>query len=433
MDTARRIVELDDARPVRSRKKQRAGLMAGAGLLVAVVVIAVLAGLGSQKSLVAVGGYALATVEQTDFVAKTDASGTVVAPVQVTVTAPQEGYAGKVLVKEGDTVAKGQVLTVLDVPDLVDAGDDLEAQLAVARLALKSLELTNEYSVAALETAIRRREKDLEKARTELELKTAVAQLKSSRQSELDEAREALETLEEAQEDAVAELAKTRAQGLIEQDKQRASIRQLELGLQRNRDDQEEARVKSPLAGEVLSISDNLLVSGSFLEANEELMVVADRSVTYIDLEVDEQYVDALKVGDSIALTVGNKSLGATISSIGKVASMSSDGLSATVTVRTKPDGSQTLTPGGSAVASMVLGVQQDTLVLPRGAWLTTGGQKYVYKVEGNKARKTAIVVGSVQGLEVEIKSGLKAGDRILSSGYQDFIDQDVIELKGAE
>jgi RND family efflux transporter MFP subunit len=163
---------------------------------------------------------------------------------------------------------------------------------------------------------------------------------------------------------------------------------------------------------------------------NTALITVANRSLTYVDLEVNEEYAANLSVGQKIEVTVGSTAFNATITQIGKTAAMSSDGLTATVSVRTKPVDNVTLTPGASAVATLSLGEKEKALTLPRGAWLTTGNQKYVFKIEGNKAYKTEITVGEIQGTKVEILTGLKKGDVVITSGYQDYLASESIELK---
>jgi multidrug efflux pump subunit AcrA (membrane-fusion protein) len=70
------------------------------------------------------------------------------------------------------------------------------------------------------------------------------------------------------------------------------------------------------------------------------------------------------------------------------------------------------LTPGASAVAGIPLGIRENTLLLPSGgAYLTTGGQKYIYIVENSKAYKTNVISGEIQGSQIKILNGVKSGD----------------------
>ncbi len=112
------------------------------------------------------------------------------------------------------------------------------------------------------------------------------------------------------------------------------------------------------------------------------------------------------------------------IRSVGKVAQVSSDGLNATVAVKVEPDTQDTaLLLGSTAVGTLELGVKQDVLLLPRGPYLTTGSQRYLYRVEGDVARRVEVVFGDVEGQQVEILDGVEAGHEVIISGYQNFAE----------
>jgi HlyD family secretion protein len=426
----RRIVNIDDVRPRGSRSKRTRTaiavvlILAAAGALVAAFAAA------GAKRIPSIKGYTVATVETADLVRTADSSGTVVVPDKIDVPSPETGYAESLLVAAGDAVAKGRVVATISVPDLVNAKADLEAQLASARIGLSSVSTDYDYQVATLDTSIKRLDPQIAAAQTNVDNKKAMLAIKSSRQSDYDAAADALTALQQKREDAVAQRENALRKRVLDLQKQQASIDQLRLSLDRTNADIESARIKAPMSGEVLSVAAKLSVPGSLINANETLLTIADKTQTFIDFEVDQQYAQTLKAGDSLTATVGASTIIATIAEIGKVASLSSDGLTSTVTVRTRPEGRTSLTPGASAVATVTLGTTAGALILPRGAYLTTGGQKYVYKVEGAVARKAVVEFGDIQGSKVQVKSGLASGDRIITSGYADFIDSDAVDLK---
>jgi HlyD family secretion protein len=429
-DGSRKIVSIDDVKPRSAKGKRTKTILAIAGMAVAAIVLAIVLGTAGTKKIPSVKGYTIATVDKSDFVKTTDASGTVVVPAEIAVVAPETGYSSAILVAEGDTVAKGKVVATMSVPDLIDDKDDYTASLAAAKVALVGIANDYDYQIATLGTTIVRLDAQIADAEKTVLTKKALLALKSSKQSDYDDAVDALTTLRQKREDAVSERENDIKKKAIDLQKQQATIDQLKVSLERTDASIEAARIKAPMAGEVLSITSKLSVPGSLITLNDTLMTIADRAGTYIDFEVDEQYVSVLKVGDTLTATVGTKTVLAKITSIGKVASLSSDGLTATVTVRAKPENASTLTPGASAVATITLGTKSNTLVLPRGAYLTTGGQKYVYKVDGAVAKKAVVEFGDIQGNKVEVTKGLAAGDKIISSGYADFIDNDSVELK---
>ena len=87
--------------------------------------------------------------------------------------------------------------------------------------------------------------------------------------------------------------------------------------------------------------------------------------------------------------------------------------------------------PGGTALAELIVGVVPDALVLPRGPFLSTGNHLYLYKVEGSTAVRTQATFGAVTEQYVQIVSGVSAGDEIVTSSYQNYIDFASIDLGG--
>ena len=75
---------------------------------------------------------------------------------------------------------------------------------------------------------------------------------------------------------------------------------------------------------------------------------------------------------------------------------------------------------------------QRETLVLPRGAYLTDSAGQYVYLLDSKTAtaRKQAVTLGKQSANQIEVVSGLRAGDQVIISGYRDFAQADTIQLQ---
>jgi len=430
MEPERKIIQIDDTSPKISKEKRRQRLLVLLFILVLTAGLFALLWSRSRQETVTVKEYTTAEVRLGEFVSATEASGTVILPAQVEILSPQEGYADSLFVTEGDTITETDVLAALDVPDLDDQKNSLTVELEQAQIELENLQSGYYFQIRQLERDLTRLDKDIAEAEEDVLSMKELAQLKSSRQTDYEDALDVLEDLQEQKEDKTAALAETAAAEDIALRKQQAAISRLEVDLDIVLDDIEETQIKSPITGEVLEINESLSIPGSTILETDTLFVVADRSQVYIDFDVYEQYAGLLEIGGRMTVTVGTTTMEAEIIRIGKIATLDTDGLSAMISVRARPLTEQTLTPGASAVATITLSVEEDVLLLPRGAWLTTGGQKYVYLAEDGRAVKTAVTLGEIQGTDVEILTGLAAGDRVITSGYQNFIDQDVIELK---
>ena len=425
-----RIINIENVGPAQSRRKKT-------GRIITIIAVAAI-GAGaflffrhqSSAEIVSIKSYTTAEVYKGELVSTTEASGTVVIPARVTIVSTADGYADELLTEEGSVVTTEDILATLDVPDLQDSYEELTLSLEQSLIELESINSDYDFQIRDTNLKLERLADDITEAEEDAADLKELSELKSSRQTDYEAAVDSLEALYELKEDYENSLEETLVKKDIAVRKQQASITQIRSNLENTIEDIEATRIKSPIAGEVLSINEDLSIPGSVIDKADSLFIVADRNQSYIDFDVYEQYTDQLEIGSEMTVTIGSDTMMAEIVKIGKIATMDSDGLSAMISVRAKPITEQTLTPGASAVASITLGVEDDVLLLPRGSFLTTGSQKWVYKVENGTAVKTKVTYGSIEGTEVEILSGLEAGDEIITSSYQNYIDEDFIELK---
>lgn len=428
--TERKIIDVDRTAPLISSKKKNQGkitllVLIGATLA---IVFSILFFTGSKVQKI--GDYTVATVDSGTITSSTDASGTVVLPTQVSIVSTSEGYADILNISVGDKITTETILAQLEVPDLELERVDYENTIESKEIALEQVELNNYFTIKELETSIERKKRDIEEAKEELKKAESLKELKSSRESDYETAIENLTNLEEELFDLELKLEKEGRSGELNVKSQETQIKQAKLGLDRVLEAIEDANIKSPIAGEVLSIDSKLSVPGSLITQNSELFSVADTENVVIDLEVYEQYKNSLKLGDIIDVLISSTTIKAEIIQIGSIASLSTDSLAATIEIRVKPVEDISLTMGASAVANIPLGKIENALTLPRGSYLTTGNQKYLYVVRDGIAIKTKVTFGSMEGNKVQILTGVEEGDKVIISSYQNFIDQDQIELK---
>ncbi|MDX1343380.1 MAG: hypothetical protein R3227_13520, partial [Reinekea sp.] len=271
------IVNTDSVKPARS-----AGAKKQSQLAMTVIAALAIAGGAAYYTLIprdtgyVLTDYDTAVVTLTDLVQTEQASGTTQIPRQMVLTNPQESYADQLLVAVGDTVSKGDVLAELTVPDLDETIEDLRASLDSAKLSLQRLTLTqvieNENQadqIVQLKSDIETLSKTVTKYEQLVALNSLpVTDLETKQEELADKQRELAETLrsnERNQQLQAYDLAASEA-----------NIDTIELKLTRALADKEATRIKSPMAGEVLSIASELSVPGSAIEMNAELFTIAD-------------------------------------------------------------------------------------------------------------------------------------------------------------
>ncbi len=432
------IIRKDKVKPFKTpaQKRQRIILLATIAVIGAVGAAAYYLLIPREKTYI-LNSYELATAEIGSLLESTQASGSVLIPVQMSVTVPSmggtsgEGYVEALYVSEGDMVDTEQPLVKISVPELEEDIEDLLADLDDAERKHEQSRFQYRFAEERAEREIERLREDLIDAEDEVARLEKLVEINASRESDLEKAVDSRESIETNIEEKEIALEEDRIMNALSLEGLEATVTRYRTRLARLREDLADATIRSPIAGEVLEIKDSLSVSGSKVTKGQTLFTIADRSSAVIDLEVPEQYSGVLTQGQQVALSVGGAAMTGTIDNIGRVATMSSDGLGATIVVRVLPEPGYDLLPGSSVVSEIPLGVQENVLLLPRGAYLTTGNQRYVYTVESNRAIRTRVTYGQIQSDKVQILNGLEDGDTVIISGYQNFIEYETITLGG--
>lgn len=71
----------------------------------------------------------------------------------------------------------------------------------------------------------------------------------------------------------------------------------------------------------------------------------------------------------------------------------------------------------------------QNVLIVERGGFIRAGG-RVAFKVDGNTANRVPIQIGAMSPTHIQIKSGLKAGDRIIISDYRDYAHLETVTIQ---
>ena len=431
-EASRRIVDVDNVKPYKSPKQRRQVLIA---VVVVLMVVAVGAGaylfLAPKKQSYTLRSFETAKVQVGTLVQTTQSSGTVALPVQMNLPSPEEGYAAGLYVAEGDTVRKGQLLAKIDVPDLRTSVEDQQAALENAKRNYGNTVAQNKVSIQRKERALASLDVDIKNAQADRDRLQKLVAINSSRQSDLDTAQKSLDKLVASKAEQALQLEEDKRLNALNEQSLQAAIADTATKIERLMDRIKATSITSPMDGQVLSIIDSAAVPGSLIPLSTTVFTIADPSSAIVELEVLEQYSGLLSLGQSVKLTVGSATMTGHITGIGKVAQQSSSGLGATVSVKVKPDeNASSLLLGNTAVGELDLGTKENAMTIPRGPYLTTGSQRYLYKVDGNTARRVAVTFGVTEGNTVEILSGVEKGDEIITSGYQNFIEYEEITLE---
>lgn len=148
---------------------------------------------------------------------------------------------------------------------------------------------------------------------------------------------------------------------------------------------------------------------------------------------VPENYLTRISKGSTIEINIpdANKTVTSKISLISQSIDPNKLGFVAEARIPVDP----ALKPNQSAIVRILDYAAANAVVIPVNTVQSDETSKYVYlltKSSNGKsiARKQAVVIGEVYGNNVEIKAGLKAGDQLITEGYQNIYDGQLISTQ---
>jgi HlyD family secretion protein len=330
--------------------------------------------------------------------------------------------------EQGDWVNSGALLAQLAAPELDDALEEAISDLAAAERELGVLDSNRGFALEreAIDLTKKRRavsdaEAALDRAKELESAGSGTAKDSADKARALTEAGEALALAELSARESEQSYRFQRAALLDRLDALRGSKASL---IQRIAD----LNVRSPISGRLLSWK---AAEGDVLSRYGVLANMADTSEPEAVFAVAETTASCLGVGMNISISVGGSSYPGSVSAIGRETTASTD-LGSTVQVSATFDGdTPEFASGATASGEILIATKAEALLLPRGPYLSSGNAKYAYVIEGNYAARRAVSYGSSKGGMIEVLSGLEAGERVLTSDYRDFIDQETIKLGG--
>ncbi|HJQ38973.1 MAG TPA: efflux RND transporter periplasmic adaptor subunit [Thermoanaerobaculia bacterium] len=186
-----------------------------------------------------------------------------------------------------------------------------------------------------------------------------------------------------------------------------------------------ESIIRAPAAGTILTRSVNEgdpIVPLTSYQPGTEMATVANMSDLIFKGTVDEIDVGKLSVGMTARIKVGALPTDVVTGKVARIAPQAQQKEGATlfdVEIELDPGQKITLRAGYSANADVIIREKKDVLVLPERLVLFEDGGKKTYVELPNanpkeEPRKVEIKTGISDGLNIEIVSGLKKGDKVV-------------------
>lgn len=341
---------------------------------------------------------ATAPAQQGRIVRNVEFSGVLVPNHTVNIFAKLAGQATTVAADVGDSVRAGQLLVQIDTKEL-------NAQLAVAEAAAQGVGDQAVQSKSGMETA----RLNLEMAQRSYDRTKTLLDTKVVTQSQLDDAQTKLDLAKTAADTASRQYQTLTGSGLAQA---RAQVNFIKVQISNS-------TITSPISGIVTNRNIN---AGEITSMSGPLFTVAELATLKLQGNVSQDDVVRLAVGNKVDVTVDalpSSAYTGRIQQVGPIAAAT--GQYFPVVVRLKNDGR--LLAGMTAKASFVTTATPGIIIPMNAVAGNEDGHADVFVIADGKAHKREVALGPRNDKDVQVISGLSAGEMVAVSNVSALLD----------
>ena len=189
----------------------------------------------------------------------------------------------------------------------------------------------------------------------------------------------------------------------------KSEVARLEAALEMARIVLAKYQINAPISGVVLSQSAE---PGDLVGPTDVLMRLANMDDLHVEVQVDENYADDIHVGQSAQMQLAGRTdvVTGVVSFVAAEVDESTGSLRVKLSFDTPPKAQIGLT----TVANILIDAAADVLTVPRSAFVAAGDGTAVFILRDGKATLTPIDYVDWPASRVEVTSGLVEGDRLV-------------------
>ncbi len=341
------------------------------------------------------------TVERRDVATENRVSGSVTSDNETSIYVSSTAKCTAVYFEAGDTVEEGDVICTLDL------GSTL-ASYNAARISYDSAATGYSQQKAYFD-------KQVELLQTQIENTKELFEIGAASQLEIDNLEVQLLQLEATRDSTLSQLR-------AGMENYRSNLEQLNLVMD---DVDAKGNVIAPASGTLASLT---ATEGGFVSASYPVAVISDAEQMKVTVYVSEALVPKLTIGDAahVSVTSAGAEFTAVVRSVEQTANMQTKLYAVVLSVPSDVTG---LISGMFADVTFFTETAAGAVAIPSEAILTANGEQYVYLVENDAAKRTAVETGLTGDGVTEVLSGLKTGEKLVVVGQQYLSDGDAVRV----
>ena len=395
----------------------------------AVVAVALLAWLvfGSTASTVTIDSneVTISDVTRGEFDDYVRLNGQVV-PIQVVQISPEEGgIVREKVVEEGTRVRKGDVILRLSNSNLDLQILNAEAELAEKQNLLRNTQITMQQDQLNNRTEQATLDMDCERKLRAYKQNSRLYNEKLISQEEFLKSREDYDLARRKQQLIGQRLNQDSLYRHVQMEQMEDNLQNMRKNVLLVRERKNKLEVRSNIDGELGLLDVEL---GQNIQAGQNIGQINDLSDFKIETKIDEHYIDRVRAGLTATITRDGKQYQLRVR---KVYPEVRNGSFRTdfVFEGTRPE---QMRSGQTYYVELALGKSSQATLIPRGTFFQTTGGNWIFVLNrsNKKAYRRNISIARQNPQYYEVTEGLEPGERVITSGYEAFKDNEVLILK---
>jgi len=399
--------------------------IAGGIVFVVFLIYVMIASSGPRRLRYDTDKLTIAELRRDNFREFLDVEGIVQPILTVKLNALESGTVLRIVAEDGDMLNIGDTILMLQNPDLLRSIEDERDDLEKKRITFSQNEIQMQHKTSELKRQTIKTAYDLRRVVKQYELSKAEFEMGASSKAVLELAEEEYRfntvntemLLEELRHDSLMNVIQI---NLMQNDFQREMRR-----FERSRERLDNLVVRAPIAGQLSFVN---VISGERVSAGNSIgeLKVVDRFK--INTRISEHYIDRIAAGLPATIINQNRKIPLRINKINPEVR----DRQFAVDLVLLDEIPENIRIGMNYRIQIELGQAEEALVIPKGNFFQATGGQWIFRINetGDKATKVNISIGRQNPQQYEILDGLKPGDRVIVSGYDNFGDAEEIVLK---
>ena len=352
-------------------------------------------------------------------------SGTVQPLVTIQISPIEGGIVDEILIEEGSMVKKGDEILRLSNDNLDLQILNSEAELAEKENILRNTQIQMEQdrlnvrqSKAEYLLNVKRLKRTYEQQKTLYNEKLIAREEYLKAKEDYDLAMDKLQIIQDKEvQDSLFRSTQV--------ERMRESLENMQLNMMMIRKRKDNLTIKAPIDGQ-LGILDAVL--GENIGSGTKIGQISDMSSYKIEAQIDEHYIDRVIPGLKATFERQESTFGA---SLRKVYPEVREG-KFKADFKFEGETPENIRNGQTYYLNLQLGSPEAAILIPRGSFFQKTGGKWIYVVsrDGKEAVKREIRIGRQNPQYYEVLEGLEPREKVITSGYDNYGENDVLILK---